>query len=461
MNIALQHSTWALNRWARLGTVVVLCCLVAVLTSEPAFSARTKLIRDAEIESTIRNLATPLLKAAGLAPNDVRIHLVKNDGLNAFVAGGMRIFFYTGLLQNTKSPNELAGVLAHEIGHISGGHLARTRDELRGATATTVLAAVLGVAAAVVSGDGAVGAAVALGGQSAAQRNLLKYSRTQESAADQAALNLLDATGQSARGLQSFMRLIGSQELLLSSQQDPYLRTHPFSRDRVQAIERHLSRSRYTDTPDTAEALRAHRRMIAKLDGFLSPVSRVLAKYPETDTSLSAAYARAVAYHRRGEFERSDREADSLVARAPDDAYFWELLGQVKMERGQIGEAVIAYEKALALSNRQPLITIAYAHAVIQSGDAARLDGVVPILKDAVLRDGQTSSGWRLLATAYGKQGRLGLAALALAEAEWRIGRPKRALQQALRAQQELKKGSGDWLRAEDLRLAAQRVLNR
>ena len=170
MNIALQHSTWALNRWARLGTVVVLCCLVAVLTSEPAFSARTKLIRDAEIESTIRNLATPLLKAAGLAPNDVRIHLVKNDGLNAFVAGGMRIFFYTGLLQNTKSPNELAGVLAHEIGHISGGHLARTRDELRGATATTVLAAVLGVAAAVVSGDGAVGAAVALGGQSAAQR---------------------------------------------------------------------------------------------------------------------------------------------------------------------------------------------------------------------------------------------------------------------------------------------------
>lgn len=437
--------------------------VVAMLTAWPgsASAQRMSLVRDAEIEASIRDLATPLLQAASLAPQDVRIHLVNDGSLNAFVAGGLRVFLHTGLLQRAETPNQLAGVLAHEIGHIAGGHLARTREEMRGASATAIIAAVMGVAAAVAAGDARVGAAVASAGQDAARRNLLQYSRTQESAADQSALRLLEATGQSAIGLAQFLGVLGDQELLSSRLQDPYLRTHPFSRDRVNSIEAHLRRSPYTNRTDSAEAIEAHDRMRAKLVGFLEPVGTVWRLYPETDASMPATYARAVAYHRRNDWQAADAAVAALLRMRPNDPYFWELKGQLLFERGDADGAVAAYRKAVAAAPNQPLIAIGYARAATQLGEPTALAEATKRLERALVIEKNNGSAWRVLGTAYGMQGNMGEAALALAESEWHFGNAGLVVQQAGRAQSLLPRGSPGWLRAEDLRLGAERQIQR
>ena len=404
-------------------------------------------------------MAAPLLRASGLPVNSVRIHLVRENQLNAFVAGGLQIFIYTGLLQRAETPNQLIGVLAHEIGHIQGGHLARTREELRGASAATILATILGAAAAVAAGDGRVGAAVAAVGQDAALRNFLRYSRTQESAADQAAVRILESTGQSARGLSEFLAILGGQEVLPEAHQDPYLRTHPFSRDRTDALQRHLQQSRYTYALDEARVIERHERMRAKLAGFLDPSGRVMARYPDADTSIPANYARAVAYHRQGQRDAADRALANLIAARPDDPYFAELKGQILLERGDNAGAAAAYRRAVDLSDQHPLIVFEYARSVVAQGPVSSIGEVVPLLERALAREPDNGSGWRLLGTAYGKRGQMGEASLALAESEWLFGNAELTAIQANRAQLELKRGSPSWLRAEDLRLAAERIM--
>ncbi len=418
-------------------------------------------IRDAEIEATIRGWATPLLRAAGIPPGDVRLHLVQSDQLNAFVAGGMRIFIYTGLLQRSESPEQVIGVLAHEIGHIEGGHLARTRGELENASAQAILFAVLGAAAAVATGDGRVGAAVSAFGQTTALKNLLQYSRTQESAADQAAVRLLDATQQSANGLTEFLSVLGDQELLLPEHQDPYLRTHPISQERIQALQDHLSKSPYSDAKPGPSQQEAHARMRAKLDGFLSPIGQVLRDYPATDTSTPALIARAVAYHRQNRSDDADRTLAVLLERLPNDPYVNELAGQVRFERGNNPGALEAYERAVNLAPNEPLIAISYAQALVVAPERQNLEKAVKLLERAVAQETDDGTAWRTLGTAYGRLERLGDAALALAESEVRFGRPDLAFQQASRAQTLLTKGSPRWLRAEDIRLAAERAMER
>ncbi|MEE8246351.1 MAG: M48 family metalloprotease, partial [Alphaproteobacteria bacterium] len=272
--------------------------------AEDAAARGLSLVRDAEIEDTIRAYARPLFSAAGLDYRVVKVHLVNDKALNAFVAGGQRLFVFTGLLLATERPNQLIGVIAHETGHIAGGHLARKQEALRNMTVQTIIALVLGAAAAVASGRGDAVGAIALGGSSAAQRIFLKYSRTEESAADQAALRLLDITGQSATGMLEFLERLEDQDVLVGSGQDPYVRTHPLVAERLAAVRFHVTQSPNSGRPDPPEFIAAHERMQAKLRGFLDRPSATLRHYPASDTSVGARYARAVAYHREADLER-------------------------------------------------------------------------------------------------------------------------------------------------------------
>jgi len=440
--------------------VGILLAALANLSVAPSAAAQS-LIRDAEIEATIRGWATPLLRAAGIPPEDVRLHLVRSNELNAFVAGGMRIFIYTGLLQKAETPDQVIGVLAHEIGHIQGGHLARTRGELENASAQAILFAVLGVAAAVASGDGRVGAAVGAFGQTTALKDLLQYSRTQESAADQAAVRLLDSTGQSARGLTEFLSVLGDQELLLPEQQDPYLRTHPISQERIQALQAHLNNSPHSDQPPDDKAMQAHARMRAKLAGFLSPAGQVLRDYPESDTSTPALIARAVAFHRQNRVQDAERAMAVLLDRLPDDPYINELAGQIHFERGNNALALEHYERAMKLAPNEPLIAIPYAQALVVAPERENLAKAVTLLERAVRQEPDDGTAWRTLGIAYGRLDRRGDAALALAESEIRFGRADLAFQQASRAQTLLQQGTPPWLRAEDIRLNAEQALEK
>lgn len=419
------------------------------------------LIRDAEIESTIREFSAPVFQAAGLSAGSVKIHIVVDPRLNAFVAGGMQMFLNTGLIQRAEHPGQLVGVIAHEAGHIAGGHLSRLRDELAGASTQSILAAVLGAAAAVASGRGEVGAAVTALGQSRAHSNLLQYSQVQESSADQAGLRYLDVARISSRGFKEFLEQIADQELLSAAMQDPYLRTHPITQERVDVVHRHVERSPWADEPLPEGWEERHARMRAKLDGFLESPGRTFRRYPESDQSIAARYARAIAHHKRSDVPRALAAIDDLLAERPDDPYFRELRGQVQFEHGRVREALADYQKAHDLAPHEPLITAELARVGIETGDPEWLDRAVSLLTDALRRDPDNTTAWRHLGIAHGRSGRTGQASLALAEEAMRRGHARDAQMHATRAQDRLDSGSPAWIRAEDIRLGAERALER
>ena len=439
--------------------IVGLLIVSAAGFGAPVRAEKLSFIRDAEIESTIRAYATPLFEAAGLEAATVEVHLINSKRLNAFVAGGKKLFLNTGLLMAAEGPNQVIGVIAHETGHIAGGHLARTHDAMRNASITSILAFVLGAAAAV-AGSPDIGMAVIAGGSALAQTTFLKYSRSQEQSADQFAVNVLDSTGQSARGLLEFLETLEDQQVLVSSRQDPYLRTHPLAGERIAFVRNHVDNSPYSDVPSPADQVASFARMKAKLLGFLDPRAALRA-YPEDDTSLEARYARAIAHYRRPDLPRAFAEIDSLLAEHPGDGFFLELKGQILFENGHIDDAILPYGAAVAALPDEPLIRVGLAQALVESGRTEALDEAVRHLEIVVRQDPEQPLAWRLLSVAYGRTDRLGLSWLASAERAMLTGRPKDALGFATRANKLLPNGSPGQLRAQDIEFAAKNALKK
>lgn len=417
--------------------------------------SRPRLIRDAEIEATLRAYADPIFAAAGLDTSAVQVHIIQDKRINAFVSGGMQIFVHTGLLTQADTPNEVIGVLAHETGHITGGHLSRIDEAIENATIETVIGILAGVAVGLASGDGSAGAAVSTLGPSIAQRNLFQYTQGQEGAADQAAFTFLDRTEQSPRGLVEFFKLLSRQEALSSSSQDPYLRTHPLTRDRIDASEAALSRSPYADKVDSPELTMRHQRMLAKLNGYIEPFGRVMQIYPETDTSVPARYARAIALYRTSRLPEAIAVMDSLLQEFPDDPFFIEQKAQILYENGRVAESLPLYQQALDLAPAEPLIRMELATAQIQLGDPALLDPAAAHLTEVVRLEPKNSRAYDLLGQAYYNMGNAPMADLARAEAMLARGKSKDAKRLAERALGALPEGSPGWLRAQDIQFVA------
>lgn len=412
-------------------------------------------IRDTEIEAVLRAYATPLFRAANLDPEAVRIYLVNDRQINAFVAGGQNLFFNTGLLIETEDASEVIGVIAHEIGHIEGGHLARMHDALKRGTAESIVAIVLGAAAAA-AGRPDVGTAVIAGGQNVALRNFLQYTRTQEGAADAAAMRYLDETKQSARGLLRFFEELSSQELVAPSHQDPYLRTHPLTRDRINALAYFVASSPHSDAPPRADFQVMHERMRAKLRAFLDDPALTLRQYPPTDQTLVGRYARAIAYHKLHKATDALAEIDGLIRESPGDPYFHELKGQILLETGRAAEAREPYQKAVSLAPRAPLLRVDLARVQLALGDEY-LAEAESHLRAALTAEPNRPFTWRQLAIALGRQGQLGESSLALAEEAFLLGNLKDARFHAAKADRLLPPGSPGRLRAEDIRQTAER----
>ncbi len=423
-----------------------------------AFAKGVSLIRDAEIENTIRTYAAPVFRAAGLEPDGIDIYLVKDNSLNAFVAGGQKVFLNTGLLLRTNSANEIIGVIAHETGHIAGGHLSRVQDALSKSTVPVILSFILGSAATVATGRGDVGAAIIAGGQTVAAKNFLKYSRTQEAAADHAALRFLDRTKQSARGLLNFMDVLSDQELLSTARQDPYVRSHPLTRDRIATLANHVATSPYSETRDTAEFIAMHERLVAKLFAFINPFSTTLRRYKKGDDSLPARYARAIAHYRKPDLPRAVGLVDELIAERPRDPYFHELKGQMLFENGRTTEALASYETAVSLLPDAHLIRRELARVQLEVNDPAFLDPAIDNLKAVLARDRQSSFTWRQLAIAYGRKGEKGHSSLALAEEALLTRKPAVAVYHAGLAERLFPSGSREWIQARDIHLAAKQL---
>lgn len=450
--------------WKFIRTRAILLLLIAITAMPLTWrdAAGAKLIRDTEIENTIRTIATPLFEAAGLRSADIKIFIIADDTLNAFVAGGLNLFINTGLLLKINNVGELAGIIAHETGHMAGGHLTRIAGRMKTASTAALVATVLGVLTAVASGSGEAGAAIASGGQGLAVGSILAFSRAQESAADQAGLKLLDETGQSAKGIRDFLKTLEDQELLPAARQDVYVRTHPITRHRIQDVESHLARSPYTNVPPNPEFQKLFRRLRAKLSAFMYPPERTLNDYPATDTSVVARYARAISYYRQNDLDRALPLMDGLIRDEPDNAYFYELKGQALLEAGRINEAVQPYRKSAQLDPDSPLIRIDLARTLLAKNDRTLVEEAIRNLLFATREEPDNSRAWEQLGIAYGRAGKFGMSALALAEMSFVRGRLKDALYHVGRAERKLSRGTAGWLRAQDIkRLARERLEER
>ncbi|GHU06113.1 peptidase M48 [Alphaproteobacteria bacterium] len=430
--------------------------MAASLASAPSRAGSLSLIRDAEIENTIRSYATPLFRQGGIDPGAIQFHLVRERQLNAFVAEGLNMFINTGLIIRTEHPGQLIGVMAHESGHILGGHLVRGQDAYASAAAQSLAAMLLGAAAAIASGRGDVGSAVMMGGTSMAERNFLAFSRAVESSADAAALRLLDGVHWSSRGLLEFMKTLEGEELLISDRQDPYVRTHPLSSERIAEMQRHVDESPYSDAPFPPAFGEAHQRMRAKLDAFLEVPATILLRYKENDQSISARYARAIAYYRKPDMTRALPLIDKLIAERPNDPYFHELKGQMLFENGRPKEAIPEYRTAIRLLPENALLRQELGQVLIEANDPALLPEAISSLKFSVSREPDDAGSWRLLAIAYGKSNDPVMAATGMAEYALLAGRWDEAIFHSGKALQSLKAGSPTAIRMEDVRSQAE-----
>jgi predicted Zn-dependent protease len=326
----------------------------------------------------------------------------------------------------------------------------RLQEQLSNTAPEHILAVILGMAAAL-AGRPDVGAAVMSGGQNVILRNILQYSRTQESAADSAAMLYLDRTQQSARGLLSFMQTLAGQELLTSKLQDPYLRTHPLSQDRIEALSAFVAKSPYSDTPIPPETQRRHQRMLAKLQAFLEPPAATLQRYPGSDSSETAQYARAIAAHRAADLPAALKQIDGLIAAHPDDPYYHELKGQVLFESGRPKEALAPYETAVRLRPEAPLLRLDLARVQMATDDPALLKPAINNLRVSLAREPKRPFVWRQLAIALGRDGQEAQSALALAEEAILLNKPAEARYHAGKAERLLPTGSPGWLQAKDI----------
>lgn len=447
--------------WRRITALVCATSFAIASLVGPVFAQSRRdgpaLIRDAEIESLMRLYTKPIFRAAGLTPESVHVYLINDPRINAFVAGGQRIFINTGLLTQAKTPNEVIGVLAHETGHIAGGHLARMQNEIDRKSSIAIIGMLLGAAAVAggaVAGEGELaqaGGGIMMGAQGLTQRLVLSYARAMEASADQAAIKFLTATGQSGKGMLTLFQKLATQSMASLRDVSPYVMSHPMPLDRIRNLEVEAKASKYFDTPDKPEIMMRHKLMQAKLVGFLQPMQTVFQRYPTSDTSLPGRYARAIAMFRSGDTRNAIKVIDTLTRDLPSDPYFYELKGQALLEGGFPAEAVAPLRQTIKMLPNSGLIRIMLAQALLGTENRANAQAALTELRLARKTEDDTPSLYQFMAMAYGQLGDIPRADLATAEAAYFRGDKKLAREKAKVAMATLKRGTPDWLRANDI----------
>ena len=413
------------------------------------------LIRDAEIEQLLRDYTQPVLRAAGLTQQNIQVTIINNRSFNAFVMDGRRIFINAGALMDAKTPNEVIGVLAHETGHIAGGHLSRLRQQLAQAQTQSIIAMILGVGAMVAAArsGGNVGnpAAAILGPQESIRRSLLSYQRSQEEQADRAGVKFLAATGQSARGMHDTFKRLGDEILFAARNADPYLQSHPLPGERVLALEAMGKATPYWDQRDPAELQLRHDLMRAKLAGFLDRGDTIARRYPPGEPGLPARYARAIATYRHADLRSAIGQIDGLIQAQPNNPYFHELKGQALLEGGKPTEAIAPLRRAAQLAPHPALIQVMLGQALNAINNPASANEAVTLLRTAVAQEPELPDAYAQLAMAYGRKGDLAQADLASAQAAFMRGDAPTARQLAARAKTRFPVGSPGWVKADDI----------
>ena len=424
--------------------LAALACGAALLAQACAQSV----LRDAEIEEWLADYSHPLMEVAGVDPAAIDILLIGDDSLNAFAGPGI-MGVHTGLITTAKTPNQIEGVLAHEVGHLAGAHAARSAEAYARAGRPAMMSLVLGAAliaagAPPEAGIGAIGL-----GQNVARSNILAYSRGQESAADQSGATYLEAVGSSTDGLVEFFGILSNRQLISARRIDPYAVTHPLGQARMNRLR---GRAEANEAPgDTEEEIERLRMIQAKILGFMDAPYTTLRRYPLSDQSAPARYARAVAYYRASDLEQARREIDRLIDAQPDNPYFAELLGQMLFEHGRVAEAVAPHRRSVELAPQHPILKVNLARALIATEDEAAVREAIGLLGVALDLEPDNAFGWTELARAQARMGDEPAAALAQAEAYYHLRALPEAHRFATLAAEQFEPGSREHTQALDI----------
>ena len=437
-----------------------LLAFVALIISVPATAQ--SILRDAETEALFRDMSRPLIAATGLDPKNVDVVLVNDPSVNAFVMGGQAVYVNSGLINEADNANQVQGVIAHELGHVVGGHAVLNLGG-KGATNISLLSLLLaGVAAAAGGGEAAMG--VMMAGQQAAMGKFLSYNRSQEASADAAGAQYLSQAGITGRGSVEFFKKLQNLEFrhgYRPAAGDEFYSSHPMTADRIATLTDTYEADPAWNKPSDPQIEQRFARVKAKLFGFLAEPRDTLRVYPVTNNSVNAHYARAYAYHKDSQLDRARAEADALLQTAPDDPYFLELKGQILLEAGRPTEALESLRRATQLTGNQPLIATLFGHALIATEDRKNFDEAQQVLRAAVTRDRENPFAWYQLGVIYAAKGDMPRARLASAEQQVLSGRMEEALVSARTAQAGLPEGSPDWLRAQDIEFQARGEIER
>ena len=419
-------------------------------------SAGIPMIRDAEIEQLLRDYTAPIFRVAGLADQNIHVVIIDDKSFNAFVMDAHRIFINVGALMQATAPNQVIGVLAHETGHIVGGHLSKIRQELANVQTAALVGLLLGVGAIVAgarsggSDTGNVGLAAITAPQALGLNHLLAYQRAQEESADRAGVRFLTMTGQSAKGMYDTFKRFADESLFAAQGANPYFQNHPMPQERMAALTE-LVKTPYWAKKDSTELQFRHDMMRAKLFGFTERPASILAHYPLTDSSMPARYARAISAYRFGDPRGAMVQIDSLIQAMPNYPYFYELKGQALLEGGHPAEAVAPLRHAVQLAPSPALIQILLAQAIVATNDAKSADEAISLLHAAIIKEPEAADAYTTLAMAYARKNNLADADLASAQAAFARGDNKTARELAERAKQRFPIGSPGWVRADDI----------
>jgi predicted Zn-dependent protease len=457
LRIALARKTTVLT-----AVTVATALALAPIAPAPAQEKENRgppVLRDAESEALLREYTRPILRAAGLEKQNIQMVIINDSAFNAFVADGRRIFVNYGAIMQSETPNQLIGVLAHETGHLAGGHLAKMREQLAQAQTQMIIAMLLGVGAVVAGARGGnsnsglanAGAAALAGPQEMIRRNLISYVRAQEENADRAGVKFLNATGQSAKGMYETFKRFSNDSLFAARGADPYLQSHPMPVERVAALEELARSSPYWDKKDDPALQLRHDMMRAKISAFMERQDTVYRRYPMSNDSLPARYAHAITTYLHGDLRNALAQIDGLIAVQPANPYFYELRGQALLEGGKPTEAIAPLRRAMQLSNNAPLIEMLLGQALVATDNKAYADEAITILRAAVSRESEAPLGFTQLAMAYGKKGDYAEADLASAQAAFLRGDNKTARDLASRAKTRFAIGTPGWVKADDI----------
>ncbi len=432
--------------------VISACLMTAAFFLPVSANAQDSqsIIRDTEVEAFLKTNTRPVLDAAGLDPDRVHYLLIASDELNAFATTGLRIGINTGTIMEADNPNQLFGVIAHETGHLSGGHMMRTDEIERAARAPMAISLGLGIVAALAGAPDA-GLGLAASSQTFGTLGALHYMQTEESAADVAGVKAMEKAGMSAKGLVDFFYKFRNVETFSNAERYQFFITHPLSRERIQATTRLAQSQPHYNTPDNPETVKEFDIVKAKLSGFLDDPLKTYQKYPETDTSYPARYARVIATYKRGQWDQAIDQLDKLIAEQPDNPYLWELKGQIYFETGRAALAVPAHLKSVELMPQAPLLQLNLGQALIAVGDKDSLNAAVAHLQQSIKYEEDDSFAWQQLAQAYDALNQPGLARLSTAEAQFYAGDYMAARTSAVWSQKYLDIKSPEYRRARDI----------